>query len=279
MDIVVEYKTIEEIKPKVNGVGNVGIFVDFDNVYHSLRDFGIGFEDLKYNLFDFIWELYNKENVRTLRAYADYDQLDNIKLRNLQIKRVQVKQVYGNGQGEKHRKNASDIELSVDAVESLYVEGSNIDTYVFITADSDMIPIMSRMIYKGKNVHLYYMSTNTSQYQDITDYAHFSQDLNKIFTFDLNRNSPEYWVDFMKSHIRGWYSDHRNKSKLYGLKWILDDLKKLKLSYKLITSIIKYMEEDGSLVKLAIQGIDGYVVSEDIEGIKSRFTVKQKSLK
>jgi uncharacterized LabA/DUF88 family protein len=271
MTVTIKKEELETIKGEQKDLGNIGIFVDFDNIYHSLRDFGVAFEDLQYNLFDFLWEIYNKDNVRVLKAYADYDQL-NIKLRDLQTKRVQIKQVYGNGQGEKHRKNASDIELSIDAIESAYSTNNIIDTYVFVTADSDMIPIMSRMAYKGKKVHLYYLGTNTSQYQNITDYAHKSLDLTKVFEFDLQRANPHYWEETIKNHIKIWYTDRRNQTKLYGGNWLNDDLKeKFKMSFKLASAVIKHLEDEGIIVKYATGGIDGYVVQEDLETIKSRF--------
>ena len=86
-------------------------------------------------------------------------------MKELQEQRVQIRNVYGNGKEEKYRKNASDIELSIDVLESYYRD-KDIDTYVIVTADSDMIPIMSRMMYKGKDVHLFYTKENVSQVQE-----------------------------------------------------------------------------------------------------------------
>lgn len=274
MTININASNIESLSTRLSNLGNVAVFVDFDNFYHSLRDFAIAYEELQYDLFDFLWELYNKDNVRILKAYADFDQL-SIKLRTLQIKRVQVKQVYGNGQGEKNRKNASDIELSIDALESVY-SGTDIDTFVFVTADSDMIPIMSRMVFKGKKVHLYYLSTNTSQYQDITEYAHISEDLINYFEFDLNRNKPNYWVETVKLHIDAWYNDRRNQGKLYGGNWLKDDLKNnLKFSPKLASAVIEYLENESIIVKHKNGNIEGYVLLEKLETIKQAFAQTQ----
>lgn len=153
-----------------------------------------------------------------------------------------IRQVYGNGLGEKYRKNASDIELSIDAIESTHK--TEIDTYVFMTADSDMIPIMSRMIFKGKKVHLYYLGANTSQYQDITKYAHLSRDLITVFNIDVEKGKPEYWKDMAIKHMEKWYQDKRNINKLYGAKWLNEGLQsEFFVSYKLASSIIEYLEK------------------------------------
>ena len=122
---------------------NVGIFVDFDNIYYSLREYGVNPEAPEYCVFSLMERIYSINKIRTLRAYADYDQV-GVSLKHLQEMRVQIKNVYGNGLEEEYRKNASDIELSVDALE-IYYRSPEIDTFVFLTSDSDMIPIMSRL--------------------------------------------------------------------------------------------------------------------------------------
>ena len=130
---------------------NVGIFVDFDNIYYSLKEYGVNPESPEYCVFSLMERIYSINKIRTLRAYADYDQV-GVSLKHLQEMRVQIKNVYGNGLEEEYRKNASDIELSVDALE-IYYRSPEIDTFVFLTSDSDMIPIMSRLTYKGKHIH------------------------------------------------------------------------------------------------------------------------------
>ena len=98
---------------------NVGIFVDFDNIYYSLREYGVNPEAPEYCVFSLMERIYSINKIRTLRAYADYDQV-GVSLKHLQEMRVQIKNVYGNGLEEEYRKNASDIELSVDALEIYY---------------------------------------------------------------------------------------------------------------------------------------------------------------
>lgn len=219
---------------------NVAIFVDFDNIYYSLKDYGVNMEDENFCIFSLMNALYAKDKIRTMRAYADYDQV-NISFKYLQEKRVQIKNVYGNGKTEEHRKNASDIELSIDAIDTYYKD-QNIDTFVFITSDSDMIPVMSRLIYKGKKVHLFYIDSNTSQYQHITEYCHLSYDLLNLLGIDVNRKNPEYWTDKALSVIKEWYDNPQNSSYALGGKWLKELLcERLYLSSRLSSDLIAYM--------------------------------------
>ena len=75
---------------------NVGIFVDFDNIYYSLKEYGVNPEAPEYCVFSLMERIYSINKIRTLRAYADYDQV-GVSLKHLQEMRVQIKNVYGNG--------------------------------------------------------------------------------------------------------------------------------------------------------------------------------------
>lgn len=248
-----------------NGCNNVGIFVDFDNIYYGMRDFGLDFDsERNYDVFSLMNEVYGKDHIRTMRAYADYDQV-KVTLRLLQENRVQIRNVYGNGQKEHGRKNASDIELSIDAIESSH-SNKDIDTYVFITADSDMIPVMSRMIYKGKKVHLFYIKDNSSTHQDMTNYCHLYSDLIELFEIDVNRKKAEYYKESAMDVITKWFD--RNKTKkntTLGGKWLSDELQKcLSVSLKLASDIIEYLKKENLISE--ITKADGfskhYVINE-----------------
>ncbi|HOM03753.1 MAG TPA: NYN domain-containing protein [Acetivibrio sp.] len=255
-------RVIKEIQNtiKAQNVKNVAIFVDFDNIYYGMKDYGINCEDVNYCIFTLLNKLYPKDMIRTMRAYADFDQV-KVSLKLLQSKRVQIRNVYGNGKEEEHRKNASDIELSIDAIETYYKD-NNIDTYVFLTSDSDMIPIMSRMLYKGKLVHLFYLNGHTTQYQNIGEYCHLSYDLIEIFEIDINRSKPEYWKDAALTEIDNWYKIKAGSNKLLGGKW-LNELfcEKLMLSRKLSSALIDYLIANNFIEeKTNDTGAKGYII-------------------
>lgn len=241
---------IKEIQEKLKSynVCNVGIFIDFDNIFYTLKDYGVNFEEDNECIFSLINSIYGKERIRTLRAYADFDQV-KMSLRKLQTKRVQIRNVYGNGKSEENRKNASDIELCIDAIETYYKD-SSIDTFVFFTSDSDMIPIMSRLVYKGKQVHLYYVNGHTSQYAETVDYTDFSYDLLKLLEIDENRAAPEFWKDKALNVIDAWHNQLKNRGKNLGGSWLNTELQNnIFVSTSLASKIMGYLTTEGYVIE------------------------------
>ncbi|MCY0874939.1 MAG: NYN domain-containing protein, partial [Firmicutes bacterium] len=204
---------------------NVAVFVDYDNVYWTLMNryrHDPDHEDPARNLFDRIWEQYGLDNIRMFKAYADFEQVD-ANLTSLQKKRIQIRHVYANGKNEDKAKNASDIELSIDAMETSYSD-PNISCYVFVTADSDMIPIMSRMLYRGKYVELFYVEDAIAKHTDIRNYAHQSYDLLQFLHVDVSPKNPGDYVEEALTYISEWHAQPANKSKNLGPKWLRDGL-------------------------------------------------------
>lgn len=241
---------------------NVGIFIDYDNVYYSMKDFSIDVSSNEYDICAFLNDVYGKDRIRTFRAYADFDQVD-VLLKKLQENRVQIRNVYGNGKEEHRRKNASDIELSLDALDSSY-RNPNIDTYVFVTADSDMIPIMSRMSYKGKQVHLFYMGENTSTEQHMETYANFACDILNLFNVDRSKSDPALYYQDTLEYIKKWHENPKNQGgKILGAKFLIEPLKKqLGISSKLLWKVINNLENEEKIEVYGEKPYQGYKIKE-----------------
>ena len=223
---------------------HTGIFVDYDNIYYSLKEYGVDPENEDYCVFSLMNHIYTMDRIRTMRAYADYDQI-NVSLKRLQEMRVQIKNVYGNGLEEEYRKNASDIVLSVDALE-MYYRCPMIDTFVFLTSDSDMIPIMSRLMYKGRRVHLFCLGASTSRHQDLSRFCHVFCDLLPLFQIDPARKEPSYWQKGALCEIENWYAGRKNETMLLGGKWLNRLLcQKYGLSSHAAGRLITYLRESG----------------------------------
>jgi hypothetical protein len=204
---------------------NVAIFVDYDNVYWTLMNryrHDPDHEDPDRNLFERLWSFYGLDNIRSFKAYADFEQVD-ANLTSLQKKRVQIRHVYANGKSEDKAKNASDIELSIDAMETAYSD-PNTTCYVFVTADSDMIPIMSRMLYRGKYVELFYVEDAIAKHTDIRNYAHESHDLLAFLNVDVSPKNPADFLEDAIRYIAEWHAQPANKTKNLGPKWLRDGL-------------------------------------------------------
>ncbi|MFD2442529.1 NYN domain-containing protein [Bacillus sp. CGMCC 1.16607] len=217
-------KTVRAMNNK-SKLDNVAIFVDYDNVYWTLENnykHNPDSDDSAKNLFVQLWERYKQDNVRTFRAYADFQKIKT-SLTSLQKKRVQIRHVYSNEKQGDHRKNSSDIELCIDAIESTYKD-PNISCYVFVTADSDMIPILSRLMYKGKRVELFYLSKALPKHIDMTTYAHYSQDLLEFINIEDNVIDIENYIYAAILFIQNWQDQFKNTDKFLGVSWLRNSL-------------------------------------------------------
>lgn len=246
------FKLNEELESNIicqaKKTDNVCILIDYDNLFYTMKRYAIDVTDDEYNICKFFNMIYGKDKIRSFRAYADFDQV-KVSLRKLQEQRVQIRNVYGNNRDDKYRKNASDIELSIDAIESTYKD-ENIDTYVIVTSDSDMIPIMSRLKYKAKKIHLYYISQNTSQTIHFDTFCDFSCDLLKLFNINAELGNPEYWFEKVKLKISEWYKDTNNANKLYGFTWLKKDMvNDFKISEYYASEIINLMNDKRIILK------------------------------
>lgn len=231
---------------------NVAIFVDYDNVYHTLMKHYLhdpNHVDPEKNLFVQLWNKYGRDNVRTFRAYADFEQLKS-NLTSLQKKRIQIRHVYGNGRKETERKNSSDIELCIDAIESTYRD-KNIGTYVFVTADSDMIPIMSRLMYKRKRVELFYVPAVARE--EITYYAHEVYDLRDILKIEERDYNLDDYILPALQEIVDWIPRNQGKKNwLGGIMLIRTLTSKLQIPEIYISDLIEKMEIEKLIAQKSI---------------------------
>jgi len=201
---------------------DVAIFVDYDNVYWTLMNLyshDPNHAQADKNLFVQLWQRYGQDHVRTFRVYADFDKV-RTQLTSLQKKRVQVRHVYSNGEDiSDQRKNSSDIELCIDAIEQTYRD-PKIQCYVFVTADSDMIPILSRLMYKGKRVELYYLSDAAPKHVDLSEFVHYSEDLLQFLNVEIRSFDVEDYVTKALMFIREWHGKYDKSDKYLGSSWL-----------------------------------------------------------
>lgn len=219
-------KTVKSMVTKEK-MDNVAIFIDYDNVYWTLENnykHDPDSADDNKNLFVQLWERYKQDNVRTFRAYADFQKIKT-SLTSLQKKRVQIRHVYSNEKNGDHRKNSSDIELCIDAIENTYKD-PNISCYAFVTADSDMIPILSRMMYKGKRVELFYLSNALPKHIDMTTYAHYSQDLLEFINVEAKTIDIDAHIIESLMFIEKWHAKYHNSDFFLGAPWLRGELSK-----------------------------------------------------
>jgi uncharacterized LabA/DUF88 family protein len=151
-------------------MNKVGIFIDYDNVYDTIdkKYNNDGKIDVQIKFFENLWEKYKSDHVVKFIAFADFTKInkDNL-ITELQKRSIKLEHCYSNGAKEEYRKNASDLALCISVIKSIYE--MDIDTYVLVSSDCDMIPILNELKFKNKNtIHIF---SPTSANKDIKEYA------------------------------------------------------------------------------------------------------------
>ncbi|MDD3889245.1 MAG: NYN domain-containing protein [Syntrophomonadaceae bacterium] len=148
----------------------VATFLDIDNIHWGLSNFyGANTEEMILQMIDKIWDIYKDDKVRIFSTYADFERVPGIQT-EIQRKRVTTKHVSGSGHRDDMIGNAVNIELSLDALETL-IKFPDIDYYAITSADKNMIPLMNRLNYYGKSVHLFFLDASIAADSAILDYA------------------------------------------------------------------------------------------------------------
>lgn len=235
--------------------------------------------DKEKNLFEKLWDKYGRDRVRTFRAYADFQKVERTSLTSLQKKRIQVRHVYSNGKDADGRKNSSDIELCIDAIESTFKD-EKITCYVFVTADSDMIPIMSRLMYKGKRVELFYLAQAAPKHVDISSFAHEAFDLVEFLNVEVKEYNIEELVIPALQHIEQWNVKFRTNTRRWlGNPVLRSDLsKQLGVPEETCSELIEMLRTKEMIAdenKITDSGTKKSVVLTPIGQEYSKATVKQ----
>lgn len=221
-EIYLNKEILENVKLNIKPTKNVCIYVDYDNLYWTTKQHGIDITSNRYNICEMFGKLYGNDRIRDYRVYADFDKL-KIDLRSIQIQRAKIMNVFGNNRIDKHRKNASDIELCMDITESIFTN-SNVDSYVIVTSDSDMIPIINKLKYHGKIVHLYYLKMHSSKDMPLDIYCDFSCDIIELLNIQSIQDEQQRLFNAIVDMVVNFYKDDRNQGKTYGFSWLRKDI-------------------------------------------------------
>ncbi|OYD08950.1 NYN domain-containing protein [Paludifilum halophilum] len=213
---------------------SIAILIDLENVYYGLKKYHMDPDhpESHHNLFLRLQEYYGRQAIRMMEVYADFEQLQ-MSMTSLQKKRVHIHQVYGNGRGEEERKNAADIQLCLDAMDILH-RIPEVTTFVIVSADQDMIPLMDRLWTRGKRVELFCLNdeslSKSAQIHEFCDKTHNLFNFLNISQFQ-NLSRMDRLVQDALIQIYEWYEDPNNSGKSYGSTWIKKDLnRKLNLT-------------------------------------------------
>jgi uncharacterized LabA/DUF88 family protein len=150
-------------KEGVDGLDkNVALFIDYENVYWSMKN-NYSLIPQAGRLIDLVKQQAQEEGQVVLSlAYADFDQPEFKGLQTeLQRRSVEPRHVFSKSSPEGVRKNAADIELSLDALELIYTR-DDIDTFVLVCGDRDLIQLIRKLHTRNKRVHVLGVARTTS---------------------------------------------------------------------------------------------------------------------
>jgi hypothetical protein len=167
-------------------------------------------------IIDKIWDTYKDDKVRIFSAYADFERVPRIQT-EIQRKRVTTKHVFGNQHHNDMVRNAVDLELSLDALETL-IKFPDIDCYAITSADKDMIPLMNRVKYYGKSVHLFFLDAFIAADSLVLDYADEAISLELLLGLDpikMGSINIEALVLQGVSLVNSFYLRNAGKPKMY----------------------------------------------------------------
>ncbi|MFZ3171186.1 MAG: NYN domain-containing protein [Carboxydocellales bacterium] len=207
----------------------VSIFWDLDNTYWTMSDYYGGLTDPLVKVVDKIWDLYKEDTVRIFRAYADYEKIRNVQT-EIQKRRVTPKHVFSSNPGSENRKNAGDIELSLDALETV-LKRQEVTHYVIISADKDMIPLMNRLKFYGKHVHLVYLEAAIAEDKLILSFADSATSIESMLGIEvatqdeLSAEELDKLVPDTVQIVKDFYTRNAGKPNMYlGQKLFVNEL-------------------------------------------------------
>jgi len=126
-----------------NDTHNMALFCDFENV-------ALGVRDAKYDKFDIgkvLERLLVKGSIVVKKAYCDWERYKTFKstMHEAAFELIEIPHVRQSG------KNSADIRMVVDALDLCYTK-AHVDTFVIISGDSDLSPLVSKLRENNKAV-------------------------------------------------------------------------------------------------------------------------------
>lgn len=140
----------------------VALLIDYENVHWSMvREYHL--EPELSNLLESLKKEAEKYGQVTMTvAYGDFD---NDEFRGLQSQfqrnNVETRHVFSKTYEDGRRKNAADIEMSLDAIE--LARDRDFRTFVLVCGDRDFIPVVKRLQQRGLTVHVIGLRVSTSR--------------------------------------------------------------------------------------------------------------------
>lgn len=148
---------------------SVAILIDYENIHWSMRE-NYGLVPNTEKLIETLRQMGGTEgNVVMMQAYADFDNRDFLGLQSeLQRRGVETRHVFSKSYVDGTRKNAADVEMSLDALELTYTR-PELTKFLLVCGDRDMIPVIKKLINRAKTVKVVAVAKTLSR--DLADFV------------------------------------------------------------------------------------------------------------
>jgi uncharacterized LabA/DUF88 family protein len=177
-----------------NELLNAIVYVDYENIFELLKKYGVSPGEI--NFFPVVLDKFRnvyKLNVIECVVYCNFEKKpfqgrEQTVLQNLGL---QTRHAASNG------KNCSDLMLTVDALSTLY-KNPNINVFVIVSSDRDMIPLLKTIKYENKVTYI--LSTRYGFNPVVSEHADYHEYIEDMFNLTLNpfvnQEEPELDIVF-----------------------------------------------------------------------------------
>lgn len=150
------------------------ILIDYENIYWSMKQqYGQppDLDKLVQGLRELGEQRYGSGPICLMQAYADFDHEEfRGLLSDLQRRSVEPRHVFSKNYEDGTRKNAADIEMSLDALELMYTR-PDVECFILVCGDRDMIQVIRKLRARGKVVHV--VAVEKTMSKDVQSFANY----------------------------------------------------------------------------------------------------------
>jgi uncharacterized LabA/DUF88 family protein len=153
---------------------NAIVYMDYENIQELFRRYDKDLLDI--NFFPVILAKFKRADLKLVDfiVYGNFEKGSAQTKQQTHLRTLGLQTRHSSNNG----KNSSDLELTVDALRTLY-KMSGIDLYILITSDRDIIPLLKAIRFEGKLSCV--LSTRIGFNQIVADYADLHEFLEDIF--------------------------------------------------------------------------------------------------
>jgi uncharacterized protein (TIGR00288 family) len=161
--------------PVLKEMKNAMVYLDFENISELIKCYGK--DAIEIDFFTVVQKQIRELGLTIVdfTVYSNFEKGGAAKIQTL-IRAMGLQTRHSSNNG----KNSSDLELTVDALRVLY-RNPNIDLFVIISSDRDIVPLLKAIRYEGKLSLV--LSTRNGFNQVVAEYADFHEYLENIFGF------------------------------------------------------------------------------------------------